>query len=428
MNIQDLHAQAQAKRVEIQGYVKQFEELAAKGEAPSKELTQSLADANKAFNDITANLKAAEESRSIYRTAKEALEIYQVGSKPIVDAEQSATKGERPKQTLSARDIARKMLADPHYKHWVSEGARGQSPTVKFDAEEMPHLKALITGASNTSAGALVANEFLGYIDGGAVKKQLNLRSFIDITTTTSDVVEYAVFDTLTNNAGMVAEATTTGDSDAIKPESAMTWAVRSAIVQTLAHWIPITNRALADAGQVAAVINDLMRYGIDEKLHQQIVGGSGTAPQLRGIANTSGIQTQDYSTDLFETLLKARTKVRTVGRATPTAYGMHPTDFESILLQKDDENRYYYGGPSAYGITTVWGLPVFEDESFTTGTCYVADWKMGKLWVREDVQFATSESHSDFFIKNLTAMRFEMRAAFGVVRPKAFVEIDLTP
>jgi hypothetical protein len=37
------------------------------------------------------------------------------------------------------------------------------------------------------------------------------------------------------------------------------------------------------------------------------------------------------------------------------------------------------------------------------------------------------SDSHSDFFIRNLVAILAEMRAAFGVLRPAAFVEIDLT-
>ena len=38
------------------------------------------------------------------------------------------------------------------------------------------------------------------------------------------------------------------------------------------------------------------------------------------------------------------------------------------------------------------------------------------------------TDSHSDFFVKNLIAILAEMRAAFGVIRPAAFVTIDLTP
>lgn len=38
------------------------------------------------------------------------------------------------------------------------------------------------------------------------------------------------------------------------------------------------------------------------------------------------------------------------------------------------------------------------------------------------------TDSHLDFFVRNLVAILAEMRAAFGVVQPNAFVEIDLTP
>ena len=37
------------------------------------------------------------------------------------------------------------------------------------------------------------------------------------------------------------------------------------------------------------------------------------------------------------------------------------------------------------------------------------------------------SDSHEDYFVRNLVAVLAEMRAAFGVIRPKAFVSIDLT-
>jgi hypothetical protein len=38
------------------------------------------------------------------------------------------------------------------------------------------------------------------------------------------------------------------------------------------------------------------------------------------------------------------------------------------------------------------------------------------------------TNSHSDFFVRNLIAILAEMRAAFGIIRPAAFVIADLTP
>jgi hypothetical protein len=48
-------------------------------------------------------------------------------------------------------------------------------------------------------------------------------------------------------------------------------------------------------------------------------------------------------------------------------------------------------------------------------------------LWDREQASITISDSHANFFIRNMVAILAEMRAAFGVIQPNAFVEIDLT-
>jgi HK97 family phage major capsid protein len=74
-----------------------------------------------------------------------------------------------------------------------------------------------------------------------------------------------------------------------------------------------------------------------------------------------------------------------------------------------------------------LWGLPVIESEGMTEGVAVVADWRLAVLWDRMRVSISVSNQHSDFFIRNLVAILAEMRAAFGVLRPAAFVETDLT-
>ena len=137
-----------------------------------------------------------------------------------------------------------------------------------------------------------------------------------------------------------------------------------------------------------------------------------------------TGTQSQAFSVDLLTTTRKARTKVRVTGRAVATAYVMNPTDWETIDLLKDSEARYYFGGPSVLGTPRLWGLPVVESEAMTAGTSVVGDWRKAVLWDREQAQILTSDSHSDFFVRNLLAILAELRAAFGVLQPAAFVEI----
>ncbi len=67
------------------------------------------------------------------------------------------------------------------------------------------------------------------------------------------------------------------------------------------------------------------------------------------------------------------------------------------------------------------------ESEGATAGIGYVGDFRKCVLWDREQGSIQVSDSHSDFFIRNMVAILAELRAAFGCVQPNALVEIDLT-
>jgi HK97 family phage major capsid protein len=329
-----------------------------------------------------------------------------------------------------AKTIGERFVDSPAFKSWLNtvapkghipERARVQSPGIEIDS------KTLITGVSSTSGGAFVVNERLNIVDQGLFYRPLTVLDLITRGTTGSDTVEYVRQGTHTNNAAPVAEATATGDGTGAKPESAMALSIITETVKTIAHWIPATRRALADAGQLRSLIDSFLRYGLMEELEDQVLNGSGVGENFTGIYNTTGTTTQAWDTNILTTTRKARTKVMTTGRGTPTAYLLHPTDWETIDLLQDNENRYYFGGPSAIGNPRLWGLPVVESEANTVGFGLCADFRLAMLWDREQTQILVSDSHSDFFVRNLLAILAEMRAAFGVIRPAAFVEMDLT-
>jgi HK97 family phage major capsid protein len=296
--------------------------------------------------------------------------------------------------------------------------------------------KALVTGGSDTSGGAFVTSDMRGLQLGQmALQRPLRLRDVVTTLTTTSDTIEYVRMTSQTNNAAPVAESTTTADpgsmnaANGVKPESALAWAKVTTPVRTIAHWIPITKRALSDAAQVRTIIDAFLRYGLEEELEDQMVSGDGTGENLEGLANVSGVQAQAWDSNLLTTTRKARTKVRLVGRSTPNAYLFNPADLEAIDLLQDNEARFYFGGPSGLGSAgagTLWGLPVIETEAVPAGTGYVGDFRKAVLWDREQASITISDSHANFFIRNMVAILAEMRAAFGVIQPNAFVEIDL--
>ena len=376
---------------------------------------------NKEIERIEKLIASAIEQESARKSAAER------GRLPGPAAQEAKANGN------TAKTLGEAVVSDPEFAAWrakvspaaghVSRNAFGNSPAFNVGAG----VKTLLTGASATSAGALAYPQFLGVQDMGVSMRPLTIRDLITTGTTDTDTVEYVRVGTFTNNAAAVAEASATSGSTGEKPESALAMSVVTETVKTIAHWIPATRRALSDASQIRTYIDQFLRYGLEEKLNDQMLIGDGVGENFTGIMNTTGTTTQAWSTNILTTTRKARTAVRVTGRATPTAYVLHPTDWETIDLLQDNEARYYFGGPSVLGTPRLWGLPVVEDEGMTQGYGICADWKLAVLWDRQLTQILVSDSHSDFFIRNMVAILAELRAAFTVLRPAAFVEMDLT-
>ena len=341
------------------------------------------------------------------------------------------------------KSLGEQFTDSPEYKGLLSQARGGAFGAKQRVQSEMFGVKSLVTGGSDTSGGAFVQNDYRGLQVGLDVfQRPLRMRDVVTNGTTTSDTVEYVRVTSVTNNAAPVAEATSSaaptapGGAGALvnnagggyKPESGLALAKVTTAVKTIAHWMPVTKRALSDAAQIRTLIDAFLRYGLEEELEDQMVQGDGTGENFDGLGNVSGVQSQAWDTNALVTLRKAKTKVRTVGRSIANAYLLNPADVETIDLLTDNENRYYFGGPSGTGSAQpLWNLPVIETEAVPAGTGYVGDFRKAILWDREQATIQMTDSHLDFFVRNLVAILAEMRAAFGVLQPNAFVEIDLT-
>lgn len=340
------------------------------------------------------------------------------------------------------KTIGQEFIETPEYKALMGQATDGRFGAKQRVQSGLAGFKSLVTGASDTSAGAFVLPDQLGLQVGlDAFKRPLRLRDLVTPGTTTSDSIEYVRMTSVTNNAAPVAEATSAaaptapGGSGALvlnagggyKPESGLAAVKINTTVKTLAHWMPLTKRAISDAAQVVTLIDAFLRYGLEEELEDQMVTGDGTGENFEGIANVSGVQAQAFDTDIFTTVRKAKTKVRLVGRSMANGVLLNPLDLEEIDLKQDNEARYYFGGPGGVGTAqTLWNMPVIETEAVPAGTAYVGDWRKAILWDRQQATIQMTDSHMDFFVRNLVVILAEMRAAFGVIQPNAFVEVDL--
>ena len=312
--------------------------------------------------------------------------------------------------------------------------ARVQSDPVKvMDQETLvkalklpPALaKTLLTGAGLGPAGPDIIRPDIQPGILPLLYERIVLTNMVSVGTTTSDTVEWIVEATQTFAAAEVIEATATAGATGTKPEAAMTFSKVLSPVQIIAHWIPATKKALADFGQLRTIIDAFLVEGIQRRVEQQILKGNGTDPNLRGILNVPGIANQAFSVNAVEGILKGITQVR-LAFLEPNAVVMHPSDFADVRLSKDSTQNYYYGPPSIAGVPQVWGLPVILTTAMNQGFALVGKFDEAILWVREGITVTATDSHSDFFVRNIIAILAEARYAFTVPRPAAFCYVDI--
>lgn len=304
-------------------------------------------------------------------------------------------------------------------------------------------MKALITGVSNTSAGASIVNDEYGQIVDLVGARELTMRDIVTTSTTDSDAVDYVRVTSKTNAAAAVAEATssaapTTGASagaaltlaagGGYKPESGFALERVTTAVKTLAHWVPITKRAAADAGQVRTMVDVFLREGLADILDSQMLTGDGVGENFTGILNTAGILTVGSAGTDIDAIVDAIKAVRFTGHRRANAMVIHPNDWYStgFLLAKDTAGKYLIGDPNADAskLASLWGLNVVISDAVTENTALVGDFRYAVLWEREGVNVMVSDQHQDFFTRNLLAILAEMRAAFGILDPQAFATV----
>ncbi|WNM69455.1 major capsid protein [Arthrobacter phage Ruchi] len=410
--------------------------IAEKADAERRELTEQEQADYKADmlkgRELLEQIKTAKADEAILADAKALAD--EIGGTAVADLEgQKGAAG----SLARVKNLGLEIVNSAEFKAAMAPFKGGAVPERSRFQTDPIGIKSLFTGGDSSSAGAFVTPEQTGILE-MLGRRPLTIRDLISKRTTGSDTVEYVVQKSHTNNAAPVPEAkssgplgdgtggTATAVTGGYKPEGAWAFERKTATVKTIAEWVPATKRALADAGQLQGLINDELRKDVAEAEEIQIMTGDGEGENLPGILSTSGIQSQAFDSDLFTTSRKAITKARTVGRVVPNAFAFNPEDVERIDLARENgaTGKFLGAGPFSMGPRTLWGVPVVETEAVAAGEGLLADFTKAVLWDREQTTVTMTDSHADFFIRNMVAVLAEERVAFGVTRPAAFVKI----
>ena len=337
------------------------------------------------------------------------------------------------------KTLGEQFVGSEVYQNWmravggksgmIPEGMGIQSPAVEFKSLLR---KDLITGASDISAGAFVQTDYTGIYE-PIGRWPLTLRDLVDIRQTLSDTVEFVRQTKQVTEAAPTPEANVkyptgaTGEITGTKPQGSLTFEKVYETVKTIAVYVGATRRALSDAAQIRGIIDQELREDLADELEDQLCNGNGIGENFTGIANQAGTLIQAFDTDIHTTARRAIENLLVVGRQMPTAWVFHPTDWATVELLRDNDGRFYHNGPLNQGPAQLWSVPVVQSFHVTQGSAWLANWRKAVLWDREQASISVTDSHDDWFIRNLIAILAEMRAAFGLIRPSAFVNVELS-
>jgi HK97 family phage major capsid protein len=333
-------------------------------------------------------------------------------------------RGNHPSVAARIKSLGEMLAEEKSYEDWVRRGTPGG---IDFSYEVLPsdimakgmQIHTLLTKAlMSTSAGYAPESVRLpGFVE--AVTRPIQLIDIIPMSETSQAAINYMEETTRTHGAAERAEG-------AAYAESTFVFTERSSDVRKITDSLPVTDEQLEDVPMMSGYVNGRLTFGLRQKFDAQVYVGDGTAPNLRGLVNTVGIQTQARGVDpVPDAFYKAMTKVRTVGRAVPTHHLIHPTDWQTVRLMRTTDGVYIWGSPSEAGPDRMWGLPVVQAEARAAGSGMVGSFQPAHVSAFErsgvDIQVGYVGTQ---FTEGKRTVRGDMRAALVVFRPAAFCDV----
>ncbi|WP_114774159.1 phage major capsid protein [Vibrio cholerae] len=301
----------------------------------------------------------------------------------------------------------------------VAEKLAAEGVSSNFNGKsriQMP--RSAITSATGSGGGLVAPDRRAGII--AIPERQMTIRDLIAPGTTTSNMVQYVKETGFTNNAAPVAENTS-------KPYSDITFAMENASVQTVAHLMKASRQILDDASALASFIDARARYGLMIKEEGQLLYGNGTGANLHGIIPQASAYAAPTGAEVTteQRIDRLRLAILQAALAEYPATGivLHPTDWATIELLKDNTGKYIIGNPQNGTTPTLWRLPVVATQSINQNAFLVGAFNLGaQIFDRMDIEVLVSTENTDDFEKNMVTLRAEERLAFAVYRPEAFV------
>jgi len=305
------------------------------------------------------------------------------------------------------KGVGEQLVESKEYQDFLRSHSRGsESASITLDVS----LKTLMLTTTGWPVESTRSSLVVPY-----ATRQPEITDVIPTVSTTQNAFVYMEQTTFTNTAAETAEG-------ALKPEATLALTEKTSPVRKIPVWIPVTDEQLEDVPGIQEWIENQLAFMVRQRLDSQIVNGTGVTPNLMGIMNVVGVQTQAKGADPTpDAIFKAMTKVRVTGRARPSAVLIHPNDWAEVQLLRTTDGIYIAGSPWDSGPSRIWGIPVIVSDAVVENTAIVGDFSNYSLLAERKGMTIKVGYQNDDFIKNQRSIVAEIRVAMVWSRPAAF-------
>lgn len=225
----------------------------------------------------------------------------------------------------------------------------------------------------------------------------------VPVSPSSNGVIRYYDEATVTRNAAAVAES-------AVKPESGITWAERTLLIEKIADSIPVTKEAWNDVGFIKGELDRLLKVNLALKKDEYLWDGSGVTPIIKGVYTSAGtLTTTPYDdsierANIFDLMSVMATDIANSRQSKYKADTVlvNPLNMLGMRLAKDGQGRYLF-----QGVPLPWN--VVESSQVDANTMLVGDFRYGTIYDLEDVVVEMGWIN-DQFIQNAFTILAEQR------------------
>jgi HK97 family phage major capsid protein len=254
-------------------------------------------------------------------------------------------------------------------------------------------------------------------------RQVLKVRNVLSARPTTMSVVDFVKVTSPAAIASPVPEAS-------VKPENSITFSSLSEKVRLIATWIPATRQVLDDFTELLGFIQSTLPYYCDLEEELQLLSGDNTGENLHGLLsqaasfNSALLPPAAAGWTRLDVIATAINQINAAKEIDPSFVILNTSDWWKIALTKDTLGRYILGDPASLTTPRIFGLDVVSTTSIEQGTFLVGSGSpvAAEIRDRQEMQVEISTEHSDYFVRNLVAVRAEKRLALVTKRPNSFV------